>query len=211
MWFKKCSESVNKHADICGHMEVDHEGDRCLRCDEAEDADRARFWYFPSYFEEYMRRKAHRYDPWWVALPTSLLGTIVVWTLRGLWQAWPGLLACSLFWVVALPINALNVYRLRSRLYAVASFGALLNAVATVANGGFMPALIGEQKSLWIPISAETNLVFLTDIIPTGLGHASVGDAFIIGGLLVMLARWAFSKLTKRAVLAPKRGVGGWA
>jgi hypothetical protein len=116
---------------------------------------------------------------------------LVLW--RWLWQSHAGLPACVLVGCGDLSVMYLFWTEMSGRrkwLYAVSDIGALMNAMATIANGGHMP-VSGEMgrhaaNSLWIPASPSTHLYFLCDI------HRGVsfGDFLIGATLLALLANW---------------------
>lgn len=115
---------------------------------------------------------------------------------RVLWQNYPGIWPCLLFWIIALADEPLRWGELGGRrkfCYVLAVVGAISNALATLANGGHMP-VSGDHKftpgSLWIPMTESSRLPFLCDIF----AGFSIGDFFIIGSLLLLLLNWSLEK-----------------
>lgn len=101
--------------------------------------------------------------------------------------------------------------------------GTFLNFLVIAANGGYMP--VSEEALRWaglsareiaevsylrhIPISASTRLPFLSDTIPIIVPYSkalssvgSVGDIFVLIGLVVMVWRLFFPGKVKPAITA---------
>lgn len=113
---------------------------------------------------------------------------------RCYWQWNPGIWPCVLFWFIALADDPLRWYDMGPRrrvFYGGCFLGGLGNAVATISNGGFMPVLSKtDTTSLWVPLTAQSRVPWLCDIY----AGASIGDFFIIAGLVAMLANWIGEK-----------------
>src|SRR5271168_3313253 len=115
---------------------------------------------------------------------------------RVLWQWFPSLWACVLFWSAVFgteveyirnPPQKINWWTRTPIL-----IGVVMNAVVTLANSGRMP-FFGHIKptSLWV-LGTGKHLLFLCDRFETRWAIFSIGDFFIIGGLLLSLLIWFF-------------------
>lgn len=131
--------------------------------------------------------------PLWqkVALVAGAWPLLIAW--RCLWQYHPGLPACLFFWMCDLTIIWILWTEMSGRrkwLYFVADVGAVMNALATIANAGHMPVSGSNhhlaEHSVWIPATPSTNLYFLCDIH----GGASFGDLLIFTGILALITNW---------------------
>jgi hypothetical protein len=124
--------------------------------------------------------------------------------LRALWQYYPEVWACALFWAFSLADEPLRwrFLGVRRRLcYSMATMGAIGNAVATLANGGVMPvAGLKEQRSLWVPLTSDHRFQWLCDVHPGGF---SLGDYFILSALALLLIIW----LAERASLLDEESI----
>jgi hypothetical protein len=121
---------------------------------------------------------------------------------RILWQVWPNLGTCALFWAVALfvhfrwPPKGVGIgWRTFS---VIAVPGILCNAAVTLANQGRMP-VIGDASliSVWVKAgdNGHTHLLFLCDRYNLGgVAIASVGDFFIFAGAFAGLAVFLINK-----------------
>jgi hypothetical protein len=113
---------------------------------------------------------------------------MIVLALRVVWQFLPNIYTCLLFWAVVFASLALDHSREPFRY--VRLIGVMMNALVTIANGGFMPC-VGTNYSLisvWKPASLTPGrLLFLCD----RFGGFSIGDFFIFGSLLLWLAAWS--------------------
>ncbi len=110
--------------------------------------------------------------------------------LRILWQIYPGLLFCCLFWIVSMMFDAVRFRACKSHLESFGAstcmLGALSNAVVTIANNGFMPVPNVETFSLWVKSTSEHKLMFLADIY----AGFSLGDFILLSGVsIVMFAK----------------------
>lgn len=116
---------------------------------------------------------------------------ILVLMLRLLWQMNPSLLTCAIFWAgvafmeywfITHPTGKINWWS-RSALLA----GVSMNAIVTLANDGRMPFLGGDQhpSSVWV-LGNGKHLLFLCDRFNLHIGIFSLGDFFILGGLLLL-------------------------
>ena len=118
---------------------------------------------------------------------------------RAVWQSWPGVELCALFWLISLadePLRWRFIGSKRRICYGLAFLGALCNAVATLANGGYMPVLnMKEPSSVWVPMTEASRVAWLCDIYPIGFVTGSLGDLFIVAALLGLLLVWAAEKV----------------
>ena len=117
----------------------------------------------------------------WLALAV-LLGARVVWQQR------PNLVSCATFWVVAFVVALLPWSTTWSQV--VLGSGIFSNALVTLANGGFMPVashrkVQGRARSLWVQRETGQKLLFLADNFGTSSFRFSVGDAFLLVGILL--------------------------
>ena len=113
------------------------------------------------------------------------------------WSHSPNSWSCILFWAIGLTFYYsiwLRIPRKRwllwlGKLQLIGGFG---NAVATVANGGFMPVLgRTEVQSVWIPLTETSRMVWLCDI-----HHGfSLGDILLFGGFLYFFLGLAYEQL----------------
>ena len=117
---------------------------------------------------------------------------------RVLWQYYPSLWACALFWsVVAFSEWRYIVYKQEKNkkinwwTRTPILMGAAMNATVTLANSGRMP-VIGmpiHSVSLWVQGNGK-HLLFLCDRF-----HGfSLGDFFIIGGFSLAILFWIYRK-----------------
>lgn len=120
---------------------------------------------------------------------------------RWYWQTHVSLWPCILFWVIALaddPLRWMDMGSRRKKFYGMAFVGAFSNAIATIANGGTMPVLGKiDVTSVWVPLTEATSVPYLCDIF----WGASIGDFFILGGLLCLFGNWI---LEKNDLLSPE-------
>lgn len=156
------------------------------------------------------------YPQWkqWTLIATSW--PILI-TARVLWQYNPGIWCCLLFWVIALADDPLRWSEMRGRrrtLYGFAFLGGIGNAVATIANGGYMPVLRGfmdadriamaaKGESLWVPMTDSSRVQWLCDVLP---GGSSIGDWCIGFALVGLLLNWLAEKAH---LLTPEPEVDG--
>ncbi len=112
-----------------------------------------------------------------------------------LWRSHGGLaLACAM-WILSFLYMGSLPSRLKTQVVAWFSvfFGMLCNATVTVANGGTMP-VAGLPASFrpwlpsWSPETSVHHLLLLTD--QRSLNYFSVGDVFIISGVLLWGVGW---------------------
>ena len=114
---------------------------------------------------------------------------------RVLWQWKPNLLTCAVFWGVAIGCEVVSICRHPQTAWRyTALLGASCNALVTLANGGLMPVLglHGSPMAVWVKATSSHRLLWLAD----RFWGFSVGDFFIIGGLLSSLAYWLYGKAT---------------
>ena len=120
---------------------------------------------------------------------------ILVILFRYLWQYYPSLWACLLFWT-SVGIGEYLYLRGRDKVNwwfkIPLLMGGSMNAIVTIANDGRMPFL-GHTKptSLWV-VGTGRHLLFLCDRFDTHWAIFSLGDFFIIGGLFLSLFFWLF-------------------
>lgn len=142
--------------------------------------------------------------PWfWVALYWRML----VWQLSPHWHvAWITFAACAIFWGLALwqqSRSSWSQFWPVSLLRLVGIGGALMNAVATLANGGLMPVRAGfSLDSVWVPMTEAHRVKWLCDIYPLGkFASLSLGDFLIFGSvaayLLLFGAVWVGAKIER--------------
>jgi hypothetical protein len=107
---------------------------------------------------------------------------------RVLWQRRPNLWTCGLFWGVALASQVVGWSFALSQI--AISVGIASNAAVTLANGGFMP-VAGHRRvnlrarSLWVQREGSQHLLFLADNFGTSFFRFSVGDVFILIGIIL--------------------------
>lgn len=123
---------------------------------------------------------------------------LVALTLRAIWQSYPGIFPCLLFWgyhKFGDPIFIRGLSLRRRVLHLFAFIGATLNAIATLANGGYMPVLgkvaEGREVSVWVPLTSASHLPALCDIYR---GGTSLGDLLIFFALAGFLLNWICEK-----------------
>lgn len=133
--------------------------------------------------------------PQWAKVLLFLTSFPFVILARILWQVYPGMVVCALFWLISLvdePVRWRFIGPKRRACYGLALVGALGNATATLANGGFMPVLaLDKPSSLWTPLTSASRVAWLCDIY----AGFSLGDFFIIAALCALLVVWAMEKL----------------
>lgn len=112
---------------------------------------------------------------------------------RIIWQMWPGMFTCSLFWVVVFWSMNYSYGRTHDWTVLVSALGALMNAIVTIANKGYMPVLskLGNPLSVWVPADSTHRFLFLCD----RFAGFSIGDFFIFAGLGLALMRWIWGIL----------------
>lgn len=144
--------------------------------------------------------------PWWKRRVLFFTSFPFVIAGRVLWQTYPGLGPCVLFWLIALvdePIRWPEMRWRRRWFYGLSCLGSLGNAAATLANGGYMPVLgKAEPTSVWVPLTDESRLRWLCDIY----GGASLGDGLILAGIVGLLVNWLLEKME---VIEPEPAVPG--
>jgi hypothetical protein len=120
----------------------------------------------------------------WLPLPLLLAA-------RLFWQRRPNFLTCALFWALALVLILTTWSTTVSQFFFL--IGIALNAVVTLANGGFMPVAVrgrgrGQPRSLWVQQESGQRLLILADNFGNRFIRFSVGDAFLAVGLVLSLA-----------------------
>ncbi len=107
---------------------------------------------------------------------------------RTYWQIAPGLATAAACWLVLLVVILwlLRRFSLSNTPTGVLLLsGFALNAIVTLTNGGFMPVPGEAQHGVYEPLTSETKLPWLADVLPL---KSSIGD-WLIGAGLVGLAR----------------------
>jgi len=105
-----------------------------------------------------------------------------------LWQRRPNLWTCGLFWGIALASQIIGWSFALSQI--TITVGIASNAAVTLANGGFMP-VAGHRRvnlrarSLWVQRAGSQHLLFLADNFGTSFIRFSVGDVFILLGIIL--------------------------
>lgn len=116
---------------------------------------------------------------------------LIMLMLRLLWQMYPSLLMCAIFWAMV-GVMEWEFIRTEKNINwwsrGVLLAGASMNAIVTLANDGRMPFLGKDTHphSVWV-LGNGKHLLFLCDRFDLGFGILSLGDFFIIGGLLLLL------------------------
>jgi hypothetical protein len=113
------------------------------------------------------------------------------------WQESPGLFPCLVFWVclvcswILLLIDSEHGSQFIRR--SLGLVGLLMNAAATISNGGFMP-VVGEThgRSLWVPATNEHSFLFFADY--TEMYGASLGDLYLTAGIIAGSVYWLFAR-----------------
>jgi hypothetical protein len=117
----------------------------------------------------------------------TVLLFLVAMVFRALWENYPGILFCCAFWATMVLWNAL----LRQWLFFP---GALSNAAATIANGGFMPSGgDNPHTGVYIALTADSNLPYLCD----RFAGASIGDFLLLAAILVVVAKLVAGRMLK--------------
>jgi hypothetical protein len=117
------------------------------------------------------------------------LSPIAILTARMVWQRRPGLFTCALFWTISVVFIVLLDWSITlSQL--LLTLGLVLNAVVTLANGGFMPVatqrrLGSNARSLWVQRESGQRFLFLADNYGTRFIRFSVGDTFLLFGIIL--------------------------
>lgn len=97
--------------------------------------------------------------------------------------------------------------------WMIAALGAGANGIVCAANGWKMPVRGSFEETIrHVPMIASTRHKWLADVIPTGLGKASVGDFLLAAGILGAWAtrdQFPYAKLV--AVLGLVWWASGWA
>jgi len=120
-------------------------------------------------------------------MPAFLQFALLV-AARMVWQRRPNLWTCGLFWGIALGSQIISWSFALSQI--TITLGILSNAAVTLANGGFMP-VAGHRRvnlrarSLWVQREGSQHLLFLADNFGTRFFRFSVGDVFILAGIVL--------------------------
>lgn len=118
---------------------------------------------------------------------------------RILWQYYPSLWACALFWGVVALSEFLQIKRGKRKLNwwsrTPMLMGAAMNAAVTLANDGRMPVLgdFHHSASVWV-VGTGKHLLFLCDRFNGGWIILSLGDFFIFGGIALAILFSIFHK-----------------
>jgi hypothetical protein len=117
----------------------------------------------------------------------SLLCLLVGIPMAFIWRAYPGLFTCCIFWLAMILFNFTVV---RGWLFTP---GCTCNALATIFNGGFMPAIDDGTpfRSEYIPLTSDNALPYLCDRF---WGGSSVGDFLLLGAVIISISIWAAGK-----------------
>ena len=107
---------------------------------------------------------------------------------RILWQRRPNVGTCALFWTIALVTDLIGWTFAPSELLLAA--GVLSNAAVTLANGGYMPVAAQRRsdmraRSLWVRRTDSQHLLFLADNFGNRFIRFSIGDALLVGGIIL--------------------------
>ncbi len=133
-------------------------------------------------------------DNWRVIV--GLMGFVFL--MRGIWQLYPCIATCAVFWLSVVFWRALFIfgekYLSLKIAWSIMLLGAASNMVVTLANGGYMPVLSEKSSSIWVTATNSHKLMALADIY----SGFSIGD-FIIGlGVVVACAFWVGRKMEVR-------------
>jgi hypothetical protein len=144
---------------------------------------------------------------WWKRLTVRLLKCLkplVLIALLLIWRTHGGLVLACAMWVMAFLYMRVLPPRLKSLTVAwlAVFFGMLCNATVTVANDGFMPVRgfpLGFKPlfPIWIPAGPADRLTVLAD--QHALSYYSIGDMFIISGVLLWCVGPSLLRLLTRA------------
>lgn len=114
------------------------------------------------------------------------------------WQIHPSLLSASIFWATFITgfvlyiIAEKIIFRRVTRIIILS--GSILNATVIFANDGFMPTVGNTTYSIWVASNSTAHqLLNLSD----KYAGFSIGDFFIIGGILILLLHWLALKLKR--------------
>lgn len=119
----------------------------------------------------------------WLAALVALFGSRLVWQRR------PNIGTCAMFWAVSFLVVVVLEWSAAFSQFAVA-FGILCNASVTLANGGFMPVAVHRRsldsraRSLWVQRRSGQKLLFLADNFGNNVIRFSVGDVFLLVGII---------------------------
>jgi hypothetical protein len=121
--------------------------------------------------------------------------------LRVLWQWFPSLLTCVLFWYTVFTIEVRQLSRAEKVNWwskTPGLIGAAMNAAVTITNDGRMPVLSTKFRpvSLWVAGTGK-HLLFLCDRFDGRWAILSLGDFFIIGGILIPIVQWLIRRSFK--------------
>jgi hypothetical protein len=121
---------------------------------------------------------------------------------RVLWQYYPTFWMCALFWSVV-ALSEWQLIRMKRERKAAINWwtrtpmlmGVAMNALVTLANDGKMPVLGDHHHlvSVWV-VGTGKHLLFLCDRFNGGFAIFSLGDFFIIGGILLGILFWIYRK-----------------
>ncbi len=132
------------------------------------------------------------------------LGLFIMVPMRFVWEFYPSTLPCVIFWAAILYWNV-GYYNEKERLsYQLFAgrfiiIGMLCNALVTLANDGKMPVINRAQApedSIWILANETHQFLFLADT--DVFFYCSLGDLFLLTGMLSMLFGWLFYRYQQK-------------
>lgn len=99
--------------------------------------------------------------------------------LKGIWDWYPGMTFCLLFWATSLWSSILIGPK---QWFCIP--GTICNAAATISNGGYMPTMDdgAPYTGIYVPLTPDSALPWLCDRFYGG----SVGDILLLFGLLIL-------------------------
>ncbi len=112
------------------------------------------------------------------------LAFALLFVVRTYWQIDPGLATAAAYWIGLLGVLLWFLRRfnfVRTPVGVLLLGGFALNATVTLANGGFMPIPGEAQHGIYEPLTGETKLSWLADVLPL---KSSIGDWLVGAGLL---------------------------
>lgn len=122
---------------------------------------------------------------------------MIILLARVAWQCFPGnVYVCGLFWGTAIYFAYCNWKLTHNWGWLFTVIGLSSNSVVTILNHGYMPVVGGLRldswnSSVWIPATSNTYLPILADHL--SLYGCSIGDMFILSGLLIASAIYYYS------------------
>lgn len=119
----------------------------------------------------------------WRYVALSLASLFAV---RTYWQMEPGPATAAAYWSGLLVVLSWSLHRfslMKTSTGVLLLSGFALNAIVTLANGGFMPIPGDEQHGVYEPLTDDTKLSWLADVLPL---KSSIGDWFVGAGLAAL-------------------------